>query len=174
MYISFSETGVSAYPMRHQPTSHLHTPCIINPCSFPAPCGYRSCIYLPHALSTHMVSHSAYYPENQRFQAFCSLQVATLWLSFTCLPTPCVINPYFCEGRLQLSCSSSATSICVYQHQATPLSSRFHYIRCYSQHQSCFLRRPSRTQPAKCRLMAHGVSWRSGTNATIYCGCIVL
>ena len=76
MYISFSESRVSTYPVRYQPTSHLPTPCIINPRGLPCTCGYRSRIYLPRALSTHMVSHSAYYPENQRFQALCSLQVA--------------------------------------------------------------------------------------------------
>ena len=60
MYISFSETGVSTYPVRHQPTSHLHTPCVINPCGFPCTCGYRSCIYLPHASSTHIFVRVVY------------------------------------------------------------------------------------------------------------------
>ena len=64
MYISFSESCVSTYPVRYQPMwlslrlwvsqLYLPTPCVINPRGLPCTCGYRSPVYLPRALSTHI------------------------------------------------------------------------------------------------------------------------
>ena len=143
---------MSTYLVRYQPTPYLPTPCVINPCGRPhcassvvvstylvryqpifsaaglfnhhfqpksavlrsstqsksPPRGYRSCVYIPRASSTYVL-----FPH--------------LWLSFTCLPTPCVINPYFCEGRLhrQMRCYQYQS------HQFYSLKTLFLHIFCY-------------------------------------------
>lgn len=69
----------------------------------PTPFLIRSCVYLPRALST--LALSTYLVRYQPMWLF-----AALWVSFTCLSTPCVINPYFCEGRPLLSCTPKMCS----------------------------------------------------------------
>ena len=61
MYLSFSESRVSTYPVRHQPTWSATAPITLKISGFKPsvhsklpPCGYRSPVYLPRALSTHI------------------------------------------------------------------------------------------------------------------------